>query len=112
MMKTKFIIKGIWDNEEVFFTGFNEQSFFGIPVVKLSTSITEAKHFDSIEEVEKAYEDVSHATFKIYPVCPRCHKAYDGHPAISREDNKTEVCSACGQYEALEAFNKYYGLVN
>lgn len=43
-----------------------------------------------------------------YPVCPLCHGwipnnqtpgAYPG--AISRRDNKTEICSACGTYEAL-----------
>lgn len=48
---------------------------------------------------------------KIYPVCPRCHKEYDGYPAISREDNKTEICSQCGQDEALVQFNKYHNLI-
>ena len=33
--------------------------------------------------------------------CPRCGKYYLGHPAISRKDNKTEICSACGIEEAL-----------
>ncbi len=42
--------------------------------------------------------------FKIYPVCPRCHKEYSGHPAISRKDNKTEICSDCGVQEALFEF--------
>ena len=112
MTKTKFIIKGIWDNDEVFFTGFSDQTFFGIPVAHLSTSVNEVKYFDSVEEVEEAYENVSHATFKIYPVCPICNKAYEGHPAISRKDNKSKICSACGQDDALEDFNRYYGLVN
>lgn len=52
-----------------------------------------------------------------YPKCPRCEGhipnnsmpgAYPG--AISRLDNKTEICSKCGQHEALENF--YEGKVS
>ncbi len=35
-------------------------------------------------------------------VCPKCGKTYRGHPAISRADNKTPICSECGTREALE----------
>lgn len=38
--------------------------------------------------------------------CPKCGKKYYGVSAISREDNKTEICPICGVKEALEAFNK------
>lgn len=40
-------------------------------------------------------------------ICPKCHKQYSGYPAISRRDNKTEICSGCGQIEALEDLAKY-----
>ncbi len=33
--------------------------------------------------------------------CPRCDAPYSGWPALSRRDNRTEVCSACGTEEAL-----------
>lgn len=33
-------------------------------------------------------------------VCPRCKRDYRGYPALSRVDNKTEVCSNCGIIEA------------
>jgi hypothetical protein len=36
--------------------------------------------------------------------CPRCSSNLEGFPAISRTDNKTEICSPCGQTEAMEAF--------
>ena len=36
-----------------------------------------------------------------YKKCPRCGKIYFEHPAISRSDNKTEICPACGTEEAL-----------
>lgn len=33
--------------------------------------------------------------------CPICGKPYI-HPALSRRDNKTEICPDCGTAEALE----------
>lgn len=39
--------------------------------------------------------------------CPRCGRTYNGCPAISRADNKTEICSVCGQKEALDTFQGY-----
>ncbi len=35
--------------------------------------------------------------------CPKCGKDYEETPAISRVDNKTNICSRCGFIEALEA---------
>ena len=40
-------------------------------------------------------------------ICARCGKAISGYPAISRKDNKTEICSNCGTLEALEDLIKY-----
>lgn len=34
-------------------------------------------------------------------VCPICGIVYHGYPAISRLDNKTEICSECGIRQAL-----------
>lgn len=33
--------------------------------------------------------------------CPRCLAKYEGFPALSRRDNKTDICSDCGEEEAL-----------
>lgn len=43
----------------------------------------------------------------ISKICANCGKAIIGHSAISRKDNKTEICDTCGTLEALEAFEKY-----
>lgn len=51
--------------------------------------------FEIIEEQEK--------------ICPKCGNRIQGHPALSRADNKTEICSNCGTLEALEVFEKYQG---
>lgn len=40
-------------------------------------------------------------------ICARCGKAISGYPAISRKDDKTEICNNCGTLEALEDFIKY-----
>lgn len=34
-------------------------------------------------------------------VCPLCSRTYNNYPAISRRDNKTEICSDCGTKEAF-----------
>lgn len=47
-------------------------------------------------------------------ICPRCNDNFiptNEHPgqypgALSRADNKTEICSACGTEEALEDLYK------
>ena len=36
--------------------------------------------------------------------CPKCGKKYSGYHALSREDNKTEICSDCGVAEALKRY--------
>jgi transcription elongation factor Elf1 len=35
--------------------------------------------------------------------CPHCGNPLTDFPALSRADNKTEICSACGMREAMEA---------
>lgn len=39
-------------------------------------------------------------------VCPICNKKLGEYPALSRKDNKTEICSTCGMLEALEDIHK------
>lgn len=36
--------------------------------------------------------------------CPRCGAVITLYPAISRKDNKTEICSYCGVIEAIEEY--------
>jgi len=37
-----------------------------------------------------------------YDPCPRCHKTVGKYPALCRRDNKTSICSDCGQAQAME----------
>jgi len=41
-------------------------------------------------------------------VCPSCNKTYTEVPALSRKDNKTPICPACGMKEALDSIPKEY----
>lgn len=36
-------------------------------------------------------------------ICPRCGQVYCGRPALSRADNKTQLCPDCGTRQALES---------
>jgi predicted RNA-binding Zn-ribbon protein involved in translation (DUF1610 family) len=38
-------------------------------------------------------------------ICPKCGERYTEFPALSRKDNKTEICPDCGTREALEDAN-------
>jgi hypothetical protein len=39
--------------------------------------------------------------------CLRCRESYTEHPALSRRDNKTYICSRCGGLEAMNDFTPY-----
>ena len=39
-------------------------------------------------------------------ICPICGEEYNEPPAISRVDDKTEICSGCGIREAVEGILK------
>lgn len=36
-------------------------------------------------------------------ICPICGSEYSERPALSRKDNRTEICPDCGTMEALQA---------
>lgn len=37
-------------------------------------------------------------------ICSKCGRTYTEPPAISRDDNLTEICPECGMAEAIAAF--------
>lgn len=43
------------------------------------------------------------STANEFKICPKCGKRYKAPSAISRVDNKTQICSTCGTREALES---------
>lgn len=63
--------------------------------------------YDSIEEPEpiELKLKITENSDKT-KACPICNKKIGKYPAISREDNKTKICSNCGTLEALKAFKE------
>lgn len=43
----------------------------------------------------------------MFRTCPICGRQYSEYPALSRVDNKTEICPDCGLDEALARFLKF-----
>ena len=106
---TKYVIREIFDNKKVYFNHIENQQLWGtdFDVRHCDKSIKGATLYDCIEDAEEACASIENSSFKIYPVCPRCHNEYEEHCAISRTDNKTEICEKCGLTEALWDFFEY-----
>lgn len=70
--------------------------------------LKDAKRYD---DTDLMWDDIellrkTSAIIKIIEIqkCPKCGKEFIGYPAISREDNETEICPECGVKEAMEAY--------
>lgn len=72
-----------------------------------------SKILESVQELNDDTKSLSYkalreeATVKGLRTCPRCGNRIIGYPAVSRYDNKTEICSDCGTEEALENMMGY-----
>ena len=80
--------------------------------LEMTVSVEAASPAEAEEKVEQQWNDADFVlgaeeftgvTFKALPVCPVCGHSYCDPPAISRKDNKTEICPECGISEAIEA---------
>lgn len=101
-----YVIKTHWYKMPVYYVGSEFDDNGNITIKNLTEDISEATIYDDIEEVEEVCRSLSDPLFKVYPVCPTCNRDYEGHPAISRHNNKTLICSACGIKEALDIFTQ------
>lgn len=108
MSKELYVIKGMYKDQLLYFAGLKTEIMFGsgFEIKMFCKTINNAFHFSTIDEAEAFFSPIKEPNFKIYPVCPRCHKDYNEPPAISRKDNKTRICSECGAKEALYEFIK------
>ena len=52
------------------------------------------------------FKTITDYEIKVWELCPKCEEHYCDEPALSRRDNKTEICSNCGIVEALEDLRK------
>ncbi len=105
-MKTKYIIKGLVNNQIVYFIGLKDELLWNshFDVRTCSTAIDEATRYNSYDEALFIIKEYELHNFDVFPICPICCEDYDEHPAISRRDNKTKICSSCGTKEAMLDF--------
>ncbi len=77
------------------------------PRQKYSSFLADAKRYDDMDllrdDLDLLHESVTRKIFEIQR-CPKCGKEFTEYPALSREDNETEICPECGIAEAVEAY--------
>lgn len=113
-MKTKYIVKGLVKNNLVYFVGLKDEILWDkkqFEVRTCSSTIDGATMYDSYDEALYVIRECELHGFDAYPVCPNCGEDYSEHPAISRKDNQTELCSNCGLKEALIIFKNNSNLL-
>jgi len=74
---------------------------------RYSSFLVDAKRYDDEDVLREELESLPKTlTYKILEIqrCPKCKKEFIEHPAISRLDNKTEICPSCGIDEAVGAY--------
>ena len=72
---------------------------------KLGSIRVVLKKGEQMSKKRKMYNE-ERGTWQSYDVCPRCDDIMTEFPALSRRDNKTDICSNCGSVEAMEDFYK------
>ena len=79
------------------------------PNEKYSSFLCDAKRYDDEELLADDLPLIAPSlTRKILEIqkCPKCGKEFTDYPALSREDNVTEICPECGVREAIDAYEK------
>lgn len=106
MKELTFAITIKHEGDDWFLAKINKNPNNGWPVYSWS-SLAE----DAITDFKTAYEADEVARKcggKVITreACPKCQGLLSKHPAISRDDNETKICTRCGIKEALEAFER------
>ena len=104
----EYVIGAIKENYNIFYyVGTKAEKVGGIPVNQYSSALADAKVYDDTDLLRDDLEKLPKGwSYKILEInrCPKCGKKFTEHPAISREDNETEICPECGIREAVQAF--------
>lgn len=84
------------------------ESLLDLPrVLEHTSSLIDAKRYDDMDlqrdDLDLLHESLRRKILEIQR-CPKCGKEFTEHPALSRDNNETEICPECGIVEAVEAF--------
>ena len=106
----EFVIGVIHDCEIWYYVGETDENGTRLRSDECYSSfLVDAKRYDDMDILREELESLPKTlTYKIMELqkCPKCGKEFTEYPAISREDNETEICPECGVREAIEAYQK------
>lgn len=106
----EYVIGVIHDKEIWYYVGEKDADGRELkPDEKHSSFLVDAKRYDDEESIADDLPLIAESlTRKILEIqrCPKCGKEFTDYPALSREDNVTEICPECGVREAIEAYQK------
>lgn len=107
----EYVIGVIHDKEIWYYVGEKDANGEDLrPNERYSSFLVDAKRYDDEIVLKWELEELPKSqAYKIIEVqrCPKCKKEFTEHPAISRDDNETEICPECGVREALIAYAKH-----
>jgi hypothetical protein len=67
--------------------------------IRKMTHLSEEKQSEMRKKADEVYNSIKGTGRKRW-ICPVCNRDTADYPAKSRRDNKTKICSACGEREA------------
>ena len=106
----EYVIGVIHDKDIWYYVGkYDANSVDLKPNERYSSFLVDAKRYDDEDILREELESLPKTlTYKILELqrCPKCKKEFTEYPALSREDNETEICPECGVREALETYHK------
>ena len=101
-----FIIKGLYHGSTCYYIDSKIDANTGLIVRTFTPNIETATKFRTIKKAQATCDELHEPFFKVYPLCLICHKEIIGYPALSRHDNKTQICSTCGVNQSIaDLFN-------
>lgn len=107
----EYVIGIIHDKEAWYYVGEPEdyEGVYRGLESRFSSYLADAKRYDDEESIQddllKLGPSITRMILEIQK-CPKCGKEFTEHPALSREDNQTEICPECGVREAIESFSQ------
>lgn len=96
-----YVLKSNISGNEYYFVKIYYSHKFKMKLYKTTFDVASATHFANYEQANDVLKKLgTHSSFKIYPVCPSCKRAYVGLSYPSAK-NKNNICGRCKTNENL-----------